>query len=77
MISELQWIKMIATEIEYYMNEQNMTQQELADKAHLDKSSISRYLNGERLISLKAANNISRALNISVSDLIDFDQMVE
>ena len=77
MISETQWIRMIKEELEYYMKVRGISQQELADKARLDKSSISRYLNGERLMSLKAAVNISQALGIEVSDLVDFDRMIE
>ena len=68
---------MIKEELEYYMKVRGISQQELADKARLDKSSISRYLNGERLMSLKAAVNISQALGIEVSDLVDFDRMIE
>ena len=76
MISELRWMELIRNELKRYMDEQNMTQRELADKAGLSEMSISRYMSCDRLMSLKAAMNISYALGIDINDLVDFGQRI-
>lgn len=77
MINEIEWMNKIAEELKIHMKRQKLNQRDLADKAGLSEVSVSRYLNGKRLMTLKSAMNISYALGIDVSDLIDFNQRIE
>ena len=76
MINELQWMQQIAEEIKIHMKRRKFTQRDLADKSGLSEVSISRYLNCERLMSLKSAMNIAYALDVEVDALINFEERI-
>lgn len=77
MISEVQWINAFVDELKYYMKERNMSQRELAQKSGLGESTISEYIHGLRMPTIRGVNNIAIALNVGVEQLIDFGQMIE
>ena len=77
MISELQWIKSFTEELKYYMKERNMNQRELAQRSGLAESTISDYVHGNKIPTIRGVNNIAIALNIGVEQLIDFGQIIE
>ena len=77
MISEVQWIESFVEELKYYMEEKNISQRELARKANLAESTVSDYIHGLRMPTVRGINNIARALNIGIEQLIDFGQMIE
>ena len=52
------------------MNEQGLSQKELANKANITEASMSKYLSGERTPRADAIVNLSRALEISTDELL-------
>lgn len=61
----------VAENIERYRKEKGLTQEELAEKAGLNRSYFWDIENG-RNISIKTAYRIARALGIKLSDLLNF-----
>lgn len=53
-----------------------MTEVELAEESGLAQSTISSYLNKQKLPGIKAVLNISYALDCEVGELIDFDEFI-
>ena len=51
--------------------EKGLTQTELAKLLHISRSTVSMYELGEREPNFKQLNEISKALNVSIADLID------
>ncbi len=60
----------IGINIEHFLNERGMKQKQLADKVGVSKSTISAYINGERLPSIVTLINICYALDCEIEDLI-------
>lgn len=52
------------------MNEENISQTELAKRSNLSKETINKYLNYQRYPSAIAVVNLAQALNCDVEDLI-------
>jgi transcriptional regulator with XRE-family HTH domain len=61
----------VAENIEKYRKQKGLTQEELAEKAGLNRSYFWDIENG-RNISIKTAYRIARALGVKVSELLDF-----
>ncbi len=51
-------------------NEKGMSQQQLAEKIYVDRSSIARWENGMRIPDLTLISRLSRCLGVEVSDLL-------
>lgn len=62
-----------AQRIREAMNDRNMTQQELADKSQLGKSSISHYVNGSNEPGNKAAYALAKVLKVNPAWLMGLD----
>lgn len=69
--------KQISDRIKQLLEEQNMTQKELSDKAYLSESCISRILSGNRMPSVKAIINISKAFNVKIIDIVQYVGIVK
>ena len=69
---ELQYIGL---RISYFRKMQNMTQAQLADKVHISKNYLSHIESGasNKAVSLPLLIEISKALEISLSVLVDLD----
>ena len=52
------------------MNEQGLTQKQLAKKANITEASMSKYLSGERTPRVDVIVNLSRALEITTDELL-------
>lgn len=76
-MNEFEWMSMFGHNLNYILKEKKMTQQELADKAGLSKASISYYISGRRMPSVKALINIGYALDCYEDDLISFVDKIE
>lgn len=76
-MTELEWIDIFGDNLADMLKDANMTQQELADATGLSKATISAYINKRKVPGLKAVINIAHALNCSVDELIDFEEMIE
>lgn len=59
--------------IRYLRNIKGFSQQELADKIGIDRSTISRIENGEIETTIDNAIKIAKILSVGVSDLISID----
>lgn len=75
-MSEVEWMDIFADNLVNVLDEANMTQKELADAIGVTKSIISRYINKQRMPSLKNIINMSDVLNISIDELIYFGDVI-
>ena len=73
----LEWINISGDNLADMLREANMTQKELADAAGISESMVSDYIHKRRAPRLRAIINIAHALDCSVDDLIDFEEMIE
>lgn len=65
-------MKLKIGEVKLLMAEQNLTQDELAEKADLSRISISYFMNGKNA-SVKSMNKIANALNVPIRNIIEMD----
>lgn len=76
-MTELEWVGIFGDNLSDMLQDAKMSQQELADATGLSKASISSYINKRKAPGLKAIINIAHALDCSVDDLMDFEEMIE
>lgn len=69
-MTEVEFIDIFKGNLKSLMDKAGYNQQELAQEAKIDQSTISKYLNGTRMPSVRALNNISIALNCTIDELI-------
>jgi transcriptional regulator with XRE-family HTH domain len=75
-MSEMEWLRIFANNLNYYLEAYGLSQNELAKRAGLEQGSISRYVSATQMPGIKAVVNIANALRISVDELINFDDMI-
>ncbi len=75
-MSEMEWLRIFASNLTYYLQMHGMSQSELAKRAMLEQGSISRYASASQMPGIKAVVNIANALGVSVDELINFDSML-
>lgn len=71
-MSEVEWIKIFGQNLDEMLADANMTQRELAEDTGLTEATISRYINGRRMPTVRALVNIAYSLNCSFDELMDF-----
>ena len=76
-MTELEWISIFGDNLADMLKAARMTQQELADATGLSKASISAYIHKRKAPGLRAIINIAYALDCSVDELVDFEEMIE
>ena len=76
-ISELELIDMIGDNLRDLLVETGYSQNELAKEAGLSQAAISRYVNKQRLPSLRAIINMSYVLECSIDDIVPNLYLVE
>lgn len=69
-MTEVEFIDIFKGNLKSLMDEVGYSQQELAQEANIDQSTISKYLNGTRMPSVRALNNIAIALHCTIDELI-------
>lgn len=67
----------VGERIRLYRKNKNMTIKDLADKIHKGRPAVSKYENGNISLDVNTLMDIANALGIHVSQLLDFDQMIE
>ena len=77
MMSEVEWLEEFRINLLRMMDEDRITQKELADDSGLSEASISYYVNGTKMPGVRAIVNLAYALDCSTDDLIDFGEMIE
>lgn len=76
-MTEFEYIDIFGDNLIDIMREQDITQRELAKKAKLPQSTISRLLNKKLMPSVKVAINLAYALGLSMDELIDLGDTIE
>lgn len=67
--------KLVSNKIKFYLDQLNMSQQELADIIQVDKSFISRIISGERpSITLGIALKISEVLGQHIEEVFNYKE---
>lgn len=75
-MTEQEWLDIFADNLKGLMLYSNMTQRELADAAGLSDTAISYYVNGQKMPGIRAIINLAHALDVDVSELIDFGSRI-
>lgn len=76
-MTELEFMREIGDNIRNELEDAWMTQLELAEETFIDKSTISRYINGTVMPSLKNIVNIASVLDCDINDLIPTYEVIE
>ena len=76
-MTEIELMQEIGDNIAYELRECGITQQELADDIGVSKSTISRYIKGEIMPSLKNIINMSFSLDCDIADLVNPDEPID
>lgn len=76
-ISEVEFICIFADNLSDIMDEVGISQRQLAKKAHITESALSRYLNKQRMPNMRTFMNLCYALQCEYSDLLPTYSMVE
>lgn len=66
------------TNVTKLLKNKNMSQRQLASKSNISPASLTRYLSGELEPKIDVVNNIAKALDVSIVDLIgekDFENL--
>lgn len=62
--------RFVGEKIVLFRSEANLSQEELAERVQLDKSTICRYETGHRMIDYVTLRKIANELGITIDDLI-------
>jgi transcriptional regulator with XRE-family HTH domain len=76
-ISEVELLKEFGDNLRDILIEYQMTQAELAEETGMSEATISRYIKGERMPTLRSLVNLIYVLECDPDELIDFDYFVE
>lgn len=75
-MTKQKWRKSFGFNLKALLREYGMSQEELANKLGVDKSTVNRYVIGERIPDLYTALNIVYILDCDVNDLLFADEMI-
>ena len=76
-MSELEWIETFAGNLTEIIKESGYSQREIADMTGIMQSTISKYMNGKMMPSVKNIVNLAYALNCDVRELCDFGDFID
>jgi transcriptional regulator with XRE-family HTH domain len=68
---------LVGNNISYYRRLKNLSQEELASKADIDRTYMSSIERGKRNISLLVAIKISKALDINLNNLLENNNEID
>lgn len=71
-MTRYEWICKFRLKLRQLMDEKGMTQRELADKLYVSEATISKYISGELMPSVRMVINISYELNVSIDSFTYF-----
>lgn len=75
-MTQTEWRKIFGNNLVDILREKNMSQAQLARDAGLSVSRISEYINEKATPTIFAVINIAYALDVTVDELVDFDDNV-
>jgi transcriptional regulator with XRE-family HTH domain len=76
-MTECEWLREFAENLSGLMFDREFTQSKLAEETGLTQASISHYVNGKQIPTLRAIVNMAYALDVTTDDLIDFGSTIE
>lgn len=78
-MSEIEWMDIFSGNLRSLLEEEGITQQELADETGLSKSTISRYINGQMMPSVSALVSIAHVFRgiVTLDDILYFGDKME
>lgn len=77
-MSEVEWMDIFAGNLRSLLEENHMTQQDLANATGISKATISRYLKAQCMPSVNALVNIAYEFPCAdIGDLLCFDDKIE
>ncbi len=76
-MTQREWQNIFADNLESILIEKGMNQSQLARDADLSVSRISDYVNKRAVPSVFAIINMAYALDMSIDELVDFDERVD
>lgn len=76
-MTEIEWIDIFRDNLKELMCDRGYNQYDLADEAGLSQSSLSRYLKGERMPTVRSIINLAYVLDCDIADLLDFGDRIE
>ena len=76
-MTEIEFIDIFAGNLRYTMEESGYSQSDLAFDSGISQGTISRYLQGVMMPSVKSLNNLCCVLNCNIDDLVPFYEMIE
>lgn len=75
-MTEMSWLDAFGDNLAEILFEQGVSQQELANRTGLSKTSISNYIRKVKLPGIRAIVNIAYALDVDVNELVDFGDTI-
>lgn len=76
-MTELELMQDIGRNIESVLEESNMSQRDLAREIGIDESTVSRYIRGKAMPTLKNLVNIAHVLVCDIGELAFSDEFIE
>ena len=76
-MTENELLRDIGGNIESILDENNLTRQWLVNETGIDKSTISKIINGKTSTSIKNLVNIAHVLAVDVSEFVFSDEFIE
>lgn len=76
-MSEVEWLNNFGDNLRSLIQEEGITQEQLAYEADLSQAAVSRYVNKERIPTIRAAINMAEVLKVSLDDLLYFGKTIE
>lgn len=76
-MTQREWQNIFADNLESILLEKGMNQSQLARDAELSVSRISDYINKRAVPSVFAIINMAYALDMSIDELVDFDERID
>ena len=76
-MSEQEWLDIFGDNLASILEEERMSQRELARLTGLNESTISRYINKLQMPTVRAIINISFALEWQFEDMLNYGAMLE
>ena len=76
-MSELEFMKIFAGNLQSLMYETGYSQAELAEETNISQGTISKYLSAKQMPSVKAIVNFVYVFNCDFEDLMDFGDMID
>ena len=76
-LSEQEWLEIFAYNLREIMIQRGLTQEQLARLAGVSQSSISMYLNGNKMPGIRAVINLAWELDQNLEDFILFGDRID